>query len=129
MKSIAKFCLIFVATAAVTCLTASAQTTNTTTTTNTPPAHRSTRPDYSGKVSAVDGVTMTLTVSGKTGDVKVKVTSKTKITKNRQPATFADITEGETVSGRGTKDADGTWQAATLRVTAPKAKPAAAPAQ
>jgi hypothetical protein len=129
MKSITKICLILTAALALASLPANAQSTNTAT--NAAPASRqSARPDYRGKISAVDSVNMILTVTGKTGDFKVKVTSKTRITKNRQPATFADAAEGSLISGRGTKDADGNWEATTLRLNNSPAKGSAtAPGQ
>lgn len=124
MKLITKICLTLLATTALASLPVSAQTTNTATN-STPAPHRMARAGYRGKISAVDSVNMTLTVTGKQGDFKVKVTSKTKISKDAQPATFGDAVEGLNVSGQGAKDADGNWAATTLRLTTPKTKAAA----
>jgi hypothetical protein len=128
MKLTTKICLILIAATTIASLPVSAQSTNTTTTTTnaTPAVRRAPRPAYRGKVSAADAASLTLTVTGRQGDFKVKVTSKTKITKDGQPATFTDAAQGLIASGQGKKDADGNWEATTLRLTTPKT---AAPAQ
>ena len=54
------------------------------------------------------------------------VTSDTKITKDGQPARFADITAGATVSGAYKKDADGKLTATTVRIGEKKKKTAPA---
>ena len=59
-----------------------------------------------GKVTAVDATAMTVTVAGKAGDNTYTVTSDTKITKDGQPATFADITVGTAIHGAYKKDGD-----------------------
>jgi hypothetical protein len=127
MKSITKICLILIAATAMTSLPASAQTTDTTTNT-APSARKNPRPGYRGKISAVDSANMTLTVIGRSGaEFKLKITSKTKITKGNEPGTFADAAEGLNATGRGTKDADGNWEATTLHITTPQPPPAAKP--
>jgi hypothetical protein len=126
MKSITKICLILIAATAISSVPARAQTANTSTNA-VPAARRNSRPAFRGKISAVDGVNMTLTLTGRTGDVKVKITSKTKITIGRQPGTFADAVEGLNASGRGAKDADGNWEATSLRISKPPPPPAAKP--
>jgi len=55
-----------------------------------------------GKVTAVDAKAMTVTV----GTDTYNVTSDTKITKDGQPATFADITAGTAIHGAYKKDGD-----------------------
>jgi hypothetical protein len=78
---------------------------------------------FHGKVASVDPAAMTFTV----GSTTVAITSTTKITKNGEPAVFADITAGEVVSGSYKKDADGKLNATTVRIGAKK-KNADAPA-
>jgi hypothetical protein len=125
MKLTTKICVILIAATAITFLPVSAQTTNTPATTNAAPAARKAVPSYRGKISAVDAAGMTLTVTGRQGEFKVKVSSKTRITKDGKPATFSDAAEGLAAFGQGKKDADNNWEATTLRLTTPKA---AAPA-
>ena len=68
---------------------------------------------FHGKVAAVDPVAaMTFTV----GTMTIAVTSKTRITKDGQPAVFADITTKATVGGSCKKDATGKFTAITVRV-------------
>jgi hypothetical protein len=128
MKMTTKICLILIAATAVASLPVSAQSTNTATTNAAPAMRQAPRPTYRGKISAADTAGMTLTVTARQGDFKVKVTSKTKITKDGQPATFADAVAGLTAFGQGKKDADGNWEATTLRLTTPKAPAPAAKA-
>src|ERR1017187_3681834 len=93
--------------------------------TNTPPP-ASTHPakkigglPFKGKVAAVDpAAAMTFTV----GTMTIAVTSETKITKDGQPATFADITSGATVGGSCKKDAAGKLTATTVRIGEKKKK-------
>ena len=73
---------------------------------------------FHGKVASVDATAMTFTVDTNT----IAVTSTTKITKNGQPAVFADITTGETVGGSYKKDADGKLNATTVRIGEKKKK-------
>ena len=68
---------------------------------------------FHGKVAAVDpAAAMTFTV----GTMTIAVTSETRITKDGQPAVFADITAGATVGGSCKKDAAGKLTAITVRV-------------
>jgi len=77
-----------------------------------------------GKVAAVDATAMTFTV----GNSTAVVSSATKITKNGQPAVFADITVGETVVCTYKKDDAGKLNAATVRIGGKKsATPPTAP--
>ena len=57
---------------------------------------------FHGKVTAVDAAAMTVTVAEGT----YNVTSDTKIAKDGQPATFADITVGASVGGAYKKAGD-----------------------
>jgi Cu/Ag efflux protein CusF len=121
MKSIKTLSLVLLTAMAFAALPAMAQDT---TTTNTAPATpRRARPQFQGTVSAVDATAMTLTLKGRAGDTTVKVNSETKITKQREPAVFGDIKEGDRVSGNGTKQDDGSWVAKTVTIRAPR-KPA-----
>src|ERR1035441_3875342 len=97
--------------------------------TNTPPP-ASTHPakkigglPFKGKVAAVDpSAAMTFTV----GTLTMAVTSETKITKDGQPATFADITAGASVTGSKKKGADGNPPASWEKLGKKKKKPAPA---
>ena len=77
------------------------------------PAHKHGK-GVTGKVSAVDATAMTLTVGEKT----FTVTSETKITKRKQPATLADIAVGDTVTVIAKKDGN----AVSIMVGGKKAK-------
>ena len=80
---------------------------------------------FHGKVTAVDTNAMTFTV----GMTTLAMTSDTKITKNGQPAVFAEITVDESVSGSYQKQADGKCKAWSVKIGGGKAKNhAAAPA-
>jgi hypothetical protein len=126
MKSITKLSLVLLTAVAFAALPAQAQT-DSTTTNAAPVAPRPRAARFGGTVSAIDGTAMTLTLKGRAGETTVKVTSETKITKDRQPAIFADIQEGQRVAGSGKKQDDGSWIANTLRVmTAPARPPAPA---
>src|ERR1039458_10895148 len=95
-----------------------------------PPPPASTHPakkigglPFKGKVAAVDpSAAMTFTV----GTLTMAVTSETKITKDGQPATFADITAGASVTGSYKKGADGKLTASSVKLGEKKKK--AAPA-
>lgn len=77
---------------------------------------------FHGKVSAVDATAMTVTVTGKAGDATYNVTADTKITKEGQPATLADVAAGQMVSGAFKKDAGGKMTATTLAIGGGKKK-------
>jgi hypothetical protein len=127
MKSIAKLSLVLLTAMAFAAFPADAQTSSATT--NAAPAAPKARAarGVSGAVSAVDATAMTITVKTRTaGDVTVKVTSETKITKDREPAVFADVKEGLRVSIAGKKEDDGSWIANTLRINTKVARPPAA---
>jgi len=126
MKSITKLSLVLLTAMAFAALPAKAQSDSTTT--NTAPAPRMRAPTFSGTIKAVDATGMILTLKGRTGDVTVKVTSDTKVTKDREPAVFADAKEGLRASGSGKKQDDGSWIATTLRISTRPQRPPAAPA-
>ena len=67
---------------------------------------------FHGKVTAVDAAAMTVTIKTQT----INVTSETKITKDNKPATMADITVGEVVSGAYKKDAAGKLNATVIHI-------------
>jgi hypothetical protein len=65
-----------------------------------------------GKVAAVDAAAGTVTV----GKTTVTITSETKIKKQGQPATIADITVGETITGHYKKAEDGKLNATVINI-------------
>ncbi len=67
---------------------------------------------FKGNVSAVDATAKTVTLASQT----LTVTSETKIMKGGQPATFADITVGEKVTGQYKKDDAGTLHATVIYI-------------
>jgi hypothetical protein len=124
-KSITKLSLVILTAAAFAAFPAGAQTDATTT--NTAPAAPRRAPGFAGTISAIDATGMTLTLKGRAGDVTVKVTSDTKITKDKEPAVFGDAKEGLRVSGSGKKQEDGSWVATTLRISTKVRRPTATP--
>jgi hypothetical protein len=87
---------------------------------------------FGGIVKSIDATAMTVTLKGRApnaADVTVKVTSDTKITKDRQPAVFSDLKEGMRASGNGKKADDGSWTATSLRISTRAPRPAPPPAQ
>jgi hypothetical protein len=78
---------------------------------------------FRGTITAVDQSAKTFTLSGKMARV-IKVTDKTEITKDGNPATMSDIAENEKVSGSYWKHADGTLEGkkVTLGAKAEKSK-------
>ena len=75
---------------------------------------------FHGKVTAVDTTASTITIK----DLTINVTSDTKITKDGQPVTLADITVGAAVGGSYKKDDAGKLTATVIHVGAKKAKKA-----
>jgi len=71
---------------------------------------------FRGKISAVDTVKMTLTLEGKATNRVFEITSTTKLVKAGKPATLADATVGETVTGQCTKTADGQYVAKSVYI-------------
>jgi hypothetical protein len=131
MKSITKLSVVLLAAAVLTAGAAQVPSDTPGTTNTSPAAPRARRvPHFQGTIASVDTATMTLTLKGKAEapQTKIKVTSTTKIFKDRDPGTFADAAVGLRVSGSGKKDADGVWEASTLHITTtPAPKPAPSP--
>jgi hypothetical protein len=128
MKSIRKLSVILLAAAACAAWPAMAQD-STPPATNTAPAPRPRRAAnrFTGIITSIDSANMLLTLKGRTNETKVKITSTTKITKDRQPATFADAVEGLRVIGTGKKGDDNVWTATSVNIsTVPPRKPPAA---
>lgn len=67
---------------------------------------------FHGKVSAVDTAAMTVTLTSQT----FKISSETKILKQGKPATLADITVGEKITGQYKKDEAGTLNATVIHI-------------
>ena len=67
---------------------------------------------FHGKVASVDPTAMTFTV----GTLTIAITSQTKISKDGQPAVFADITAGELIRGSYKKDDAGKLHATVVRI-------------
>ncbi len=125
-----KLCLMLIAATALTAMPTMAQDASTGASTNAPAPRPARAPRLTGKITAVDSANMTLTVTARGGtETKAKVSSTTKITKDREPATFADATKGLNVSIMGKKGDDGVWEATSVALRTPPApKPAAPPA-
>jgi len=83
------------------------------------PKKHSTR--YHGNVAALDTNAMTLSVTVSAGNLTLQVTSKTKITKDGQPAILADGIVGEPVSG-SFRTEDGATNAVSIHFGARKKK-------
>jgi hypothetical protein len=83
---------------------------------------KSDRYPFSGKVKSSDKVAMTITLEGKEKERVVAVTSETKISKDGKPATFGDITVGETIRGQVKKDDAGKEHAVSVLIGAAPAK-------
>ncbi len=86
--------------------------------TNAPVKKQRTSLPFHGKVAAVDTNVMTFTV----GTTTIAINSKTKITKDGEPAVFADVVLGAQVSGSYKKDADGKLNATTVKISEKKIK-------
>jgi hypothetical protein len=72
---------------------------------------------FHGTVTSVDQNAKTFTLSGKSARV-IKVTDKTTVTKDGNPATMSDITENEKVTGAYWKNADGSLEGRTVTLGA-----------
>jgi len=122
-----KVCLILFASLALAVSPSQAQT-DSSTAANKPAAPAKAKyKSYSGKIASVDNDSKTVTLQG-TKKREIKITSKTKIYNDGEPATLADAAVGLHVSGRERQDADGTWFATTLRIGEPKHKAPSSPA-
>jgi hypothetical protein len=117
-KTIAKIaCFAFVAAALVAAPAISRAEDSTNAPAATPAPKKKALP-FHGKVVSVDSAAMTFTV----GTMTIAISSTTKITKDGQPAIFADITAGEMVSGSYKKDAEGKMNASSVKIGQPKKK-------
>ncbi|MDQ6625637.1 MAG: hypothetical protein M3Y69_05780 [Verrucomicrobiota bacterium] len=72
---------------------------------------------FRGKVSAVDSGASTFTIAGKKESRVFKMTDKTKVTKGGAAATMVDITADAAVSGSYWKQADGTMEAKSVKIS------------
>ncbi len=71
---------------------------------------------FHGKATALDKKAQTFTIAGVLNKRVFKVTSKTAVTKAGAPSKFAELTEGEEVSGSYWKEADGSLEARSLKI-------------
>ena len=78
---------------------------------------------FNGKIKAVDKTARTITLEGEKAQV-FQITSETKITKDKKPATLEEVAVGDRVGGRAREEADGKWVALVLNAGLPAAKPA-----
>jgi len=72
-----------------------------------------------GKVAAVDAAAGTITV----GQTTLNITPETKLKKQGQPATIADITVGEKITGQYKKDEAGKLNATVINIGGKSEKP------
>jgi len=119
IAKITLFSLVAAALVAVPCISRAEDSTNTPAA--TAPAPKKHSLTFHGKVATVDATAMCFTV----GTMTINVTSETKIKKDGEPATFSDITVGETIAGAYKKDDAGKINATSLRIG--EKKKAAAP--
>jgi hypothetical protein len=77
---------------------------------------------FHGMISSVDQSGQTFTIAGKETSRVFKVTEKTVVTKDGNPATMSDIAEKEEVRGQYWKNADGTLEAKTVKLGAKSEK-------
>lgn len=71
---------------------------------------------FHGKASAIDKSEKTFTIAGALKSRVVKVTDKTVVTKDGNPAVLTDLAENEAVSGSYWKHEDGTLEAKSLKI-------------
>jgi len=140
MKSLVKFTMLSLLTAALIAVPdwsrAQNAATNAPASATTTVSKKTLAVKFTGKVASVDASAGVFTVD----DLKLAVTSTSKITTNGVPAILADFNVGDAVSGAYKTAADGTKNVTTLRLatvkptvkkkkpTTPPAAPAAAPA-
>jgi hypothetical protein len=74
---------------------------------------------YTGKIASLDAQAKTFILQGAPAD-PTEVTSDTKITKDKKPATFEELAVGQMVTGAKHQDADGKWVATAVNVAVPK---------
>jgi hypothetical protein len=72
------------------------------------------RMPFSGKVSAVDKTTKTVTLDGREKSRTFQITSATKITKDGKPTVMDDVIVGQTAGGLAKETAPGKWEVVTL---------------
>ena len=73
---------------------------------------------FHGTISAVDQSAKTFTIAGKETSRVFKVTDKTTVTKDGNPATMSDIAEKDEVRGSYWKTEDGSLEAKTVKLGA-----------
>ncbi len=73
---------------------------------------------FHGMISAVDQSAKTFTIAGKEKSRVFKITDKTVITKDGNPATMSDLAEKEEVRGQYWKGEDGSLEAKTVKLGA-----------
>ena len=120
IKSIGKLTLAAILAAMVVGMPVKVSAEDNNTTTPAAPAKPKT-PHFRGTLGKVDESAKTITVENKSKERVFQVTSETKITKNKKPATLADGVTGEPVSGSYT-EVDGKMIAKTISFGAPKPK-------
>ena len=128
MKTMTKLTAILLAAAVSAAWPAMAQTDSTAPATNAPAGRPARTPvRFGGVIGSVDTTNMivTLKATTRTPETKVKITSTTKITKDKQPAQLADAVAGARVSGSGKKGEDGVWTATTFNLVTKPATPKA----
>lgn len=76
---------------------------------------------FNGKIKEVDKTAKTIKLEGEKAQTFM-ITSDTKIQKDGKSATLDDVTVGETVGGRARENADGKWEATSLRLGQKPAK-------
>ena len=96
-----------------------AQTNSPSAATNQPAAAMKRPLRYGGKILTVDSNAKTIMLQGE-GKVVIGLTDKTKIIKDKKPATFDVLAADQAVTGLGHKDAAGKWMADTLNVGDPR---------
>jgi Cu/Ag efflux protein CusF len=130
IKSIGKLTLAAILAAMVVGVPVRVSAQSTTNTAPAAPAAKPKAPRFMGTLKKVDNAAKTITVENKTkGDRTFEITSETKITKDKKPATLADAAEGDTVSGTYTEGADGKMIAKKVNFAEKSAAAAPAPAK
>lgn len=71
---------------------------------------------FRGTATAVDQTAKTFTIAGKEHSRVFKVTDKTTVTKDGQPAQFSDLSDNTAVTGSYWKQDDGTLEAKSLKI-------------
>ena len=79
---------------------------------------------FNGKVSGVDKPSKSITLEGKEKARTFQITSETKISKDKKPATLEEVIVGDNVGGYARENAEGKLEVVTLNLkpAAPKAK-------